>query len=150
MLPHKHLAISTLIGAVAWWQMQTPAAMGAALVAGVLPDLDHAVDYAYYHWSGSHRLILPLHGYEYAVVAGLLALQQKEPLLGIAAVSYLVHLFADQTENRTKALGYSILYRASQRFRLDRISTVPEDAARGREDDLRMLAKLCKRFGFGG
>jgi len=47
MLPHKHVAISTAIGAVAWWQMQTPAAMGVAIAAGVLPDLDHIVDYAF-------------------------------------------------------------------------------------------------------
>ena len=147
MLPHKHLAISMVIGAAAWWQMQTPTAMGAALVGGVLPDLDHAVDYAYYHWRGTHRLILPLHGYEYAVIAGVTALLRKEPLLGIAAASYLLHVFADQAENRTKVLGYSLLYRAVQRFQLERISTVPEDAARGREDDLQMLANLLKRLG---
>jgi hypothetical protein len=147
MLPHKHLAISIAVGAAAWWHLQTPAAMGAALVGGVLPDLDHAVDYAYYHWRGKHRLILPLHGYEYAVIAGLVALLRKEPLLGVAAAAYLIHLFADQAENRTKVLGYSVLYRAYQRFQLERISTVPEDAARGREDDFQMLARLFKRLG---
>lgn len=147
MLPHKHLALSTAIGAVAWWQLQTPWAMGAALAGGVLPDVDHAVDYAYYYWRRSHRLIMPLHGYEYAIFGGVVAVAQKEPLLGIAAASYLIHLFADQAENRTKPLGYSLLYRAWQRFRLDRISTVPVDAARGREDDLRMLQKLGRRFG---
>lgn len=147
MLPHKHLAISTAIGALAWWQLQTPAALGAALAGGVLPDLDHVVDYAYYYWRGAHRLILPLHGYEYAVVAGLFALLQQEPLLGVAAAAYLIHLLADQAENRTKRLGYSLLYRATQHFRLEQISTVPVDAVRGREADLEMLANLGKRLG---
>lgn len=147
MLPHKHLAISAAFGAAAWWQTQSPWAMGVAVAAGVLPDLDHAVDYAYYYWKRNHRLILPLHGYEYAAIGGLLAFTQKEPLLGIAATSYLIHLMADQAENQTKRLGYSLLYRASKNFRLDRISTVPEDAARGREDDLQMLLKMAKRIG---
>jgi hypothetical protein len=149
MLPHKHVAISTIVGAVAWWQLGTPAALGAALVTGVLPDLDHAVDYAYYHWHGEHRLILPLHGYEYAIAGAALALGGEAPLVGVAALSYFIHLLADQAENRTKRLGYSLLFRAWHRFRLDRISTVPEDAARGREDDLRMLRKLPQRLGWG-
>lgn len=147
MLPHKHLAISTVIGAVAWWQLDTPLAMGAALVTGVLPDLDHAVDYAYYYWRRRHRLILPFHGYEYALIMGVLAYIRKEPLLGVAAASYLIHLFADQAENSTKPFGYSLFYRAWHRFRLEQISSVPVDAARGREDDLRMLLNLGKRLG---
>jgi hypothetical protein len=149
MLPHKHLAISTAIGAVAWWHLGTPNALGVALAAGVLPDLDHAVDYAYYHWRGEHRLILPLHGYEYAIVAAALAFAQQDPIIGVATISYLIHLLADQAENRTKRLGYSLLYRAWYGFRLSRISTVPEAAARGREDDLQMLRRLPQRFGLG-
>lgn len=149
MLPHKHVAISTLVGAVAWWQFGSPTALGVALASGVLPDLDHAVDYAYYHWRGEHRLILPLHGYEYAIAAAALAWVQQNPIVGVAAVSYLIHLLADQTENSTKRLGYSLLFRAWHSFRLDRISTVPEAAARGREDDLRMLRKLPQRLGLG-
>jgi hypothetical protein len=149
MLPHKHVAISTLVGAVAWWQLGTPAALGAALATGVLPDLDHAVDYAVYHWRREHRLILPLHGYEYALVGATLALVWQAPLIGVATLSYLIHLLADQAENRTKGLGYSLLFRVWHRFRLDRISTVPEAAARGREDDLRMLRRLPQRIGWG-
>lgn len=146
MLPHKHLAISAVIGAVGWWQTGSPIALGAGLAAGVLPDLDHAVDYAYYYWRREHYLIMPLHGYEYAIAAAAIAFARHDLIIGVAAISYFLHLLADQTENRTKWLGYSLLFRAFHRFRLHQISTMPEAAARGREDDLQMLTKLAKRF----
>lgn len=147
MLPHKHLAISTIVGAAAWWQTGTAAAMGAALAGGVLPDLDHVVDYAYYYWRRKHRLILPLHGYEYAVVGLICAVLWSAPLIAVATLSYFIHLLADQVENQTNRFGYSILYRTWQRFRLEQISASPVAAARGREDDIRMLVNLLGRFG---
>lgn len=145
MLPHKHLAISTAIGAAGWWSTGLWQSGAAALAAGVLPDLDHAVDYIYYYFWREHRLFLPLHGYEYGVIGALLALRYQSPVLWVAVFSYFVHLLADQQENRTRIGGYSLLYRAWHRFRLDRISTMPEAAARGRMDDLQMLNQLFRQ-----
>ena len=146
MLPHKHAIVSTAIGAIAWWTTGDARAGAAAVLAGVLPDIDHIADYSYYRWRGAHRLILPLHGYEYAGVAAAAGLVLRDRALVAASLSYLVHLLADQAENRTHPLGYSLLFRARHGFRLEELSTVPEYAARGREDDIRMLKRLLERL----
>jgi hypothetical protein len=142
MLPHKHIAISTLIGVVGWWGTGDSAAAVAAIVGGVLPDVDHVVDYSYYYWRREHRLILPLHGYEFAIFGAGVGLLTGNIFLGIAVISYLIHLLSDQAENRTHILGYSLLFRVRHRFRIENISTMPDAAARGRVDDIRSLKKL--------
>jgi hypothetical protein len=146
MLPHKHVIISTTIGAIGWWKTRDIRACIAAIAAGVLPDLDHIADYSYYRWRGVHRLILPLHGYEYAILSAIAALLAGNQILGVATVSYSVHLLADQMENHTHTLGYSLLFRARHKFRIEEISTVPEAAARGREDDMQSLQALLRRL----
>jgi hypothetical protein len=125
MLPHKHAIISAAVGTLGWWTTREPAACVAALITGVLPDIDHIIDYSYYRWRGVHRLILALHGYEFALLGTVIALRASDKILGIAALSYLIHLLADQLENRTHKLGYSLLFRAWYRFRIEDISTVP-------------------------
>lgn len=145
MLPHKHIAISALIGAAGWWGTGNPVAGAAALAGGVLPDVDHIVDYAYYYWRREHRLILPLHGYEFAILGAGIAQLAGSAVLGIAVLSYFIHLLADQAENRTQPLGYSLLFRAWHRFRVEKVSTMPEAAVRGRLDDIDSLKKLLSR-----
>jgi hypothetical protein len=146
MLPHKHAIISATVGVIGWWATRKPAAGVAALVTGVLPDIDHLIDYSYYRRRGEHRLILPLHGYEFAFLGTVIALLKGNKLLGIAVLSYLIHLLADQAENRTRILGYSLLFRAWYRFRIEDISTVPADATRGRMEDIELLRNLLRRW----
>lgn len=146
MLTHKHALISAAIGGLAWWQTGDPAAGAAALVAGILADADHVADYAYYRWRGEHKLILPLHGYEYALVGAGLALAGGSHLTAVAVLSYLLHLLADQLENRTHRLGYSLLFRAWHRFKIEEISSIPEAAIRGRETDIKQLRHLFQRY----
>jgi hypothetical protein len=146
MLPHKHAIISAAVGAIGWWATGEPVACGAALVTGVLPDIDHIVDYSIYRWRGDHRLILPLHGYEFALLGTAVALLAKDKILGIAVLAYFIHLLADQAENRTRKLGYSLLFRAWYRFRIEDISTVPEAAVRGRMEDMDLLKSLLGRW----
>ena len=145
MLPREHAIISASVGALGWWLTGNPAAGAAALAAGVLPDLDHVADYAYYHQRGTHRLILPFHGYEYAALGAGAALLTGNAVLGIAALSYFIHLLADQRVNRTHKLGYSLLFRAWHRFRIEAISTVPEEAKQGRLEDMQQIKKLFLR-----
>jgi hypothetical protein len=145
MLPHKHAIISATVGAIGWWTTGEPAACVAALAAGVLPDIDHIVDYSIYRWRGVHRLILPLHGYEFALLGTVVALLAGDRILGIAVLAYFIHLLADQSENRTRKLGYSLLFRARYRFRVEDISTVPEAAVRGRLEDMDFLKNLLRR-----
>lgn len=144
MLPHQHAIISASVGAFGWWWTGDPAACAVALAAGILPDVDHVADYAYYHQSGTHRLILPFHGYEYAALGAGIALLIGNHVLGIAALSYLIHLLADQRENHTLKLGYSLLFRAWHRFRIEDISTIPEEAKQGRVEDMQQLKKLFR------
>lgn len=145
MLPHKHAIVSATIGVAGWWTTRKPAAGVAALAAGVLPDVDHLIDYSYYRWRGEHRLILPLHGYEFALLGAVVALRTGNKILGFAALSYLIHLLADQAENRTRLFGYSLLFRTWNHFRIDKLSTVPEAAIRGRMQDIEMLKSLLRR-----
>jgi hypothetical protein len=135
-----------MVGAVCWWSTKVPAAGAAAFIAGVLPDVDHILDYSYYYWRREHRLILLLHGYEFAILSTMVALRTSNTTLGIAVLSYFIHLLADQTENRTHVLGYSLLYRAWHQFRIEKISTVPEAAVRGRMDDISSLQTLLRRW----
>ena len=146
MLPHKHALISTAVGAAGWWTTGKPAACVAALASGVLPDIDHVIDYSYYRWRGEHRLILPLHGYEFALLGTVIALLARNKVLGIAALSYFIHLLVDQSENRTHTWGYSLLFRARYGFRVENISTVPEAAVRGRMEDMDLLKSLLHRW----
>jgi hypothetical protein len=145
MLPHKHAIISATVGVIGWWTTGEPAACGAALATGVLPDIDHIVDYSIYRWRGVHRLILPLHGYEFALLGTVVALLASNTILGIAVLSYFIHLLADQSENRTRKLGYSLLFRAWHRFRVEDISTVPEAAIQGRMEDMDLVKSLLRR-----
>lgn len=144
MLPHKHALISAAIGLIGWRREKDIRAGIAALVAGVLPDLDHIVDYACFRRHGVHRLILPLHSYEYGLLGLLLARLSNSVVLQAAAWSYLAHLVADQAENRTHVLGYFLLFRAWHGFRLERVSRSPEAAAAGRVQDMHLVEALLK------
>lgn len=146
MLPHKHALISATIGAAGWRATSKPAAFGAALVTGVMPDIDHLIDYWYYRRRGEHRIILPLHGYEFALLGTVFALREGNKIPGIAVLSYLIHLLVDQFENRTHRMGYSLLFRAWYRFRVERISTVPDAAMRGRMEDMNLLKNLARHW----
>jgi hypothetical protein len=146
MLPHKHAILSATVGAIGWWMTKEPATGVAALAGGVLPDIDHLIDYGYYGWRGEHRIILPLHGYEFALLGTVVALRTGDKILGIAVLSYLIHLLADQAENRTHIFAYSLLFRAWNRFRVEKLSTVPEAAIRGRMQDIELLKSLLRRW----
>lgn len=148
MLPHRHLYISSIVGIGGWALTRDPVAIPAALISGTLPDLDHAADYLWYGLFREHRLLLPLHGYEWSLP--LFWLSSQSWGIGIASVltaSYLIHLLADQVENQTKPLGYFFFYRLSNRFLLQEISRSPVDGANGRLEDFEKLKRLARRFG---
>ena len=146
MLPHKHAIVSAAIGAVAWMVSGDPIGLPVAVAAGVLPDLDHVADYMYFRRWAAHRLILPLHGYEYALLGGGVVLISGNEIAAAATLCYLIHLLADQVENRTHVSGYWLIFRAWHRFRVEAISTVPEAAMRGREEDMRRLHQWLWRL----
>jgi hypothetical protein len=144
MMPKQHAAISAGWGALGWAWSGTIAALGSSVLVGVALDFDHAVDYAYYRLSGEqHRLLLPLHAYEWAIPLWLITRFLGGHRLAWATVgSFLLHLLADQWENKTKPGTYFITYRLLKGFRLEALSRDPEAALTGREDDMAALKRL--------
>ena len=68
-----HVAVSAAAGAVLWAATGDVKTLPVAIGAGVLPDVDHLLDY--YNWyvrRSYSRLILLLHGWEYLAAAGLI------------------------------------------------------------------------------
>lgn len=115
----------------------------APLLSGVLVDADHFVDYAIQRVAPEplgDRQVLPLHGWE---VVPLVALAETRLLgrrtdhglvLGLA-----VHFLLDQlTNGPTHPLTYSLVFRASRRFRGHFFSGAPESHA-WRDTPLRRL-----------
>ena len=149
MLPHRHLFISTVVGIGGWVLCKDVRAIPASVASGTLADLDHCADYAWYGLFGEHRLLLPLHGYEWALPLFLWSRKRwGNRMAWIITISYLVHLLADQVENQTKPLGYFFLYRLSKRFLLREISRSPVDGENGRLEDIEKLKHLSRRLRF--
>ena len=147
MLPHRHLLISAAVGMAGWVATRDKKAIPLAIGSGVLPDLDHGADYAWYALTGTHRLLLPLHGYEWSVPLFWWSYKRwGAPLAVLTTLSYLCHLLADQVENQTKPGGYFFLYRLWRRFAMERISRDPVAGTRGRIEDIKRLQKLAARF----
>src|SRR5690349_669215 len=99
-LPRVHAAISTAVGLAAWAVTGKPAALPAALAGGFLIDGDHLFDYALRQLTGEReRLILPLHGWEWAAVFWLVERRLFPFTGGAFTIAYLAHLAVDQITN---------------------------------------------------
>ncbi|GIW10591.1 MAG: hypothetical protein KatS3mg061_1648 [Dehalococcoidia bacterium] len=119
--PYQHALVSAALAVGTYALTRRRAAAVAALVAGTLIDADHLVDYAICRLTQRRVwLVLPWHGWEYAL-AGL-ALARRWPVLVPAVASYLVHLAMDQRCNGLgRPLAYSLLWRGWHRFRVERL-----------------------------
>lgn len=119
MGPIGHTVVSAGVGAIIWAATGSPIAIPVAFATGVLPDVDHLIDFFDPKDNGHNRLMLrPFHAWEYflATLVMVLALY-SEPLFWAAALGYLSHLTLDQVANRTHPMAYSIIYRATKGFR---------------------------------
>lgn len=149
MLPHRHLLISSIVGIGGWVLTKDARALPAAVASGTLPDLDHGADYVWYGLFREHRLLLPLHGYEWSVPLFFWSRKRWGNCLAtVLTISYLIHLLADQVENQTKPPGYFFFYRLRKRFLLQEISLSPVDGANGRLEDMEKLKKIARRLGW--
>ena len=119
MGPVIHTVVSLSIGTAAWVGGASPLAVPVAVAAGVLPDLDHLVDFWDPKDEGRSRYMLrPFHAWEYLLVALILAVGFfSSQLLMVAILGYLSHLAIDQLVNRVHPLAYSLAYRVSKGFR---------------------------------
>lgn len=143
MMPKQHAALSLGVGLLGWWWSDKPAALPACLAVGVLIDLDHAADYAWYAATGEHRLLLPLHGYELGLPLAWISARRLGPkAAGAVVASYLLHLVIDEQSNQTRPGTYSLLWRARHCFRLENLSRNPAAGIQGRNDDLAALRRV--------
>jgi membrane-bound metal-dependent hydrolase YbcI (DUF457 family) len=111
--------VSVGIGAAAWAGGAAPLAVPVALAAGVLPDLDHLIDYFDSRDAGRQRHMLrPFHAWEYCLLASIVALSfYSNQLFLVAIVGYLSHIAIDQVSNRVHPLAYTLTYRILKGFR---------------------------------
>ena len=119
MGPLGHTVASVGIGAAVWAFTGPLWAIPVAFAAGVLPDVDHLIDFLDSRDNGRRRhMFRPLHGWEYFLVSLVIVLAfYSGPLFWAAVLGYLSHLVIDQITNRTHPLAYSIIYRAMKGFR---------------------------------
>lgn len=146
-----HLIISLCIGFLVWrkYKKLLPAFF-AALLGGVLIDIDHLFDYFLvyglnfnffnffnsYQFIVSRKVFVPFHAWEWVILLLFLFvhLENKYRKKRQYAVKLLLtftlaltlgvysHLIIDSLTNAVAPLGYSIIYRALNNFNSDRIS----------------------------
>ena len=130
MFPTGHLAVSLVVGGGLWAATGSPWAMAGSVVAGVLVDGDHVLDYANALRGDIRRILVPLHSYELGL-AGLLAafLTGWHPLLTGAALGLLAHVASDALTNRLHPLAYFLAYRVRHGFRRAALALGSEEEA---------------------
>ena len=148
MKPSGHIAASVAIGGDTTLVTREPLALVSAFAAGVMIDIDHAIDY--YRWfiaRRNNRVILPLHGWEYVVVACLAgALWGWSAMLLAGILSYAVHLVGDQWGNRARPLTYSFVYRAAHGFRIGEVSNWSTDGSATELYEILLVLPWGKRY----
>ncbi len=144
MKPVVHVAVSAALGlALSPWTGWDGAA--ACLAAGTLIDLDHAFDFYregrrwrggrdfadFFYHHRMRRLVLPLHGWEWAAAGALLLAFASRPAAGAlphgiaigwaAWAGAALHLLCDSIANPLPARGYCFFWRARRGFRAQRM-----------------------------
>ena len=118
-----HAAVSVAIGVGLWAATGDARTLPAAVAAGVLPDVDHLLDY--YNWyirRDTRRLILIFHGWEYLVAAVLIyVFAFTEPWMLAVVLGYASQVGTDQIFNGVRWHTYSLLARASLGFDARRV-----------------------------
>ena len=119
MKPPGHAAISLTIGGVLFAITKSPYSMVAALITGVMIDLDHLVEY--YMWfvrEDNSRVWYFLHDYELLIPAFVAVhLSGWDPVVLGVTFAFQGHLLTDQIFNPMAPLAYFLTYRAVKRFR---------------------------------
>ena len=114
-----HIIVSGIAGGVLSGATGEPVLAAVTVGAGVLPDLDHLLDY--YNWyvrRSPERLILLLHGWEIlALLAAIYALAVPETWMLAIVIGYATQIAGDQIYNRPKWKTYIFVLRAINRFR---------------------------------
>jgi len=136
-----HITLSLIVGWFVFRFTKNYWVYFLSFVGGVFLDFDHFYDYFHFksalvfnyeefvggkYFDLAHKVILPFHGYEFALIILLIGLiilflkKNKKNLLPLCLIalstSMFLHLIYDQLYYKPKPLTYSILYRISVNF----------------------------------
>ncbi len=144
-MPRGHTVISLAAGGAVWAATGSPWAVPAALVAGVLIDVDHLVDYLELALTMKRRhFFVPLHGYELAVVGFVAAFFTGwNPIALGAAAGYAGHVLADAYANHVPKRMYSLAFRLARGFRSH--DPWDPDSVDRRHADIRLLRWILRK-----
>lgn len=124
MGPIGHTLASLGVGVGVWAVTDSPLAIPVAFAAGVLPDLDHIIDFFDPKENGRSILMLrPFHAWEISMVSLMAVLAfSGGDLFWAAVLGYLSHLALDQTANRVHPLAYCLTFRVLKGFQRRHLS----------------------------
>jgi hypothetical protein len=140
MGPVRHALLSAAVGTVLVPLTHDPRVFWAAVIAGTLIDVDHALDYVLVHglrldlnalrtgsyFARSGRVIVLLHSYELAIAAGLFTAWFAGWRLGVGvAAGALVHLAWDVGHYGLRPAAYSLAFRLTHEFRASALKRSP-------------------------
>ncbi|MGH2460487.1 MAG: hypothetical protein ACRDIY_16660 [Chloroflexota bacterium] len=118
--PAAHLIVSTGLATLQWIRTGRLLPTIAPFATGFLIDGDHLYDFARYKLSGQkneERVVLPLHGWEFALVLYLIDRLLGSRTAGGLTLGYVGHLGLDQVTNETThPLTYFISFRLLRGF----------------------------------
>lgn len=114
-----HVIVSATAGGVLSIAAGDPVLAAATVGAGVLPDLDHILDYYNWYVRGSpDRLILLLHGWDIlAIITAVYVLAVPETWMLAIVIGYGTQIAGDQLYNHPGWKTYFFALRAINRFR---------------------------------
>lgn len=130
MRAEVHGASSIGAGIGVWAVTGDPLALPVAVAGGVLPDLDHALDYYHWYWRRDFRRVyLFLHSWELVVACYLLAALVPAPWSFALAAGYFTQLALDQFGYRVHWYTYLLAARLLLGFDADRV--LPHGVSKG-------------------
>lgn len=140
-----HMGASAAAGVGVWGVTGDPIAVPVAIAAGVLPDVDHVVDFYNWYWRRSRRrVLLLLHAWEWVIALYAIAVFAiPEPWMIALASGYFTQVALDQFGYRVRWHTYSILARATQRFESGKV--LPDGAPLGSFRSLTRMMPLGRQ-----
>jgi len=127
----NHTILSTVVAGVLYAVFRSWELAAASVLAGVLVDLDHFMDYfieygpradrtLFFRSFGAglyRKIYIPIHGWEWIAICAVIAWLADWNIWWIGmAVGLTHHLIADQIVNGASRFGYSLLWRAAHGF----------------------------------
>ena len=96
MGPVAHTVLSTSIGVAVWKATDSPLAVPAAIVTGVLIDGDHVLDFLDWFLKGYRRhMLVLLHAWEYLIALFVVMLFWQNPIYIAAVLGYAAHVTSE-------------------------------------------------------